>query len=150
MKTGRPPVHGKTGTPEFNAWQAMHARCSNLRCKSYKNYGGRGIKVCRHWATFENFLDDVGERPSAKHSLERKDNAGDYVPSNCVWATAQEQANNRRSNVWLTCEGRTQTLQQWADELGTTHTTLYMRLRRGWTVEKALTYPVKQYKERKA
>ena len=148
VRTGRPPTHGDTGSPEFNAWQSMHQRCTNEKCRCYKNYGARGIKVCRRWQNYENFLADMGRRPSPEHSLERKNNNGNYCPANCVWATKIEQASNRRSNRVLNHGGRSQTLQAWARDLGTTDNALYMRLKKGWSVEKVLTTPIKQYRRR--
>jgi len=87
-------THGMTLTSEFNIWNGMRKRCLNKNNKDYKNYGGRGIKVCDRWLnSFENFYVDMGGRPSAKHSIDRINNDGDYEPSNCRWATAKEQQN---------------------------------------------------------
>lgn len=84
-------------TPEYHAWHAMFQRCTNPHHASWEDYGGRGVTVCERWQSFENFIADMGPRPSPKHSLDRTNNDGNYEPSNCRWATWNEQARNRRS-----------------------------------------------------
>lgn len=123
-------------------WVRMRQRCNNPKDRSYPDYGGRGIRVCKRWESFGNFLADMGEPPAGGLSIERKDNDGDYKPSNCKWATRIEQSNNRRSNRKLTLNGATLTTAQWADKLGFNRQTLYDRLDWGWPVEKALTEPI--------
>ena len=88
--------HGGKGTTEYIAWKNMRKRCSSKSYVYYSHYGGRGIKVCDRWATsFPNFLEDMGKKPSPNHSLDRIDNDGNYEPSNCRWATKQEQSRNQ-------------------------------------------------------
>ena len=122
----------------------MKRRCLSPKRESYKYYGGRGIKVCDEWLhSYDAFLRDMGEAPEGL-SIERKDNNGNYCPENCIWATKLEQNNNMRSNRWLEHQGKRQTITQWAEELGMDFMTLSCRIDRlGWSVEKALTTPVK-------
>lgn len=132
---------GPTRTlPEYALWKAMLRRCENPKDKGFKNYGARGIKVCARWKSFENFYKDMGARPVGK-SLERRNNNRGYSPSNCYWADRATQNNNTRSNIPLTYLGRTQTVTQWCSELGLKPFTVYMRLRKGWTAERALSTP---------
>jgi len=124
----------------------MRARCSNPNDNSYKWYAEKGIKVCDRWLnSFEDFVDDMGEKPSIKHSIERIDNNGNYSPQNCRWATRVEQANNVSNNHILIYKGVSLNLNQWATQMGMGHTTLRARIRLGWNVEKALTTPVNKY-----
>jgi hypothetical protein len=145
-------THGESSkTPEYKIWINMHTRCNNPKNKSYADYGGRGIAVCIKWSGpfgYKNFLDDMGRRPSPRHSLDRKNTNGEYSPENCRWATPSEQANNRRSSRVLTYNGKSQTLTQWSVESGLGYCTIKMRLKRGWSVEKALNTPRQKGKKK--
>ena len=95
--TERSVTHGLWGQPLYNTWVNMKQRCYNPNFRDYKNWGGRGIKVCDRWInSFSNFINDMGERPDGK-SLDRINNDGDYEPSNCRWATSKEQIKNQRN-----------------------------------------------------
>jgi hypothetical protein len=123
----------------------MRARTRYARGRSFADYGARGIRVCARWESFSNFLADMGSRPSSRHSLERIDNDGHYEPGNCKWATLAEQARNRRNNRRLTYAGETLTLVDWSERTNITKATIWERLRRGWSVERALTTPVRPH-----
>lgn len=136
---------GGNESPEYRTWQNMLTRTQNPNNKSFPDYGGRGIQVCDRWKdSFENFLADMGKRPK-NTSLDRKENNLGYSKENCRWATRKEQSNNKRSNVSFIYAGKTQTLTQWANELGITVVTLWMRLNAyGWPIEKAFNTPIRR------
>ena len=135
--------HGLSGTPEYDAWRNMKRRCFNPNHKNYSDYGGRGIGVCDRWLNFENFLADMGSRPTAKHSLDRIDNDGDYSFENCRWATKAEQENNKRNNKPLiTIENDTRTIAQWTKEMGFGKDVIQSRLKLGWSEFAAVMTPV--------
>ena len=109
----------------------MIRRCNEEQHYNYKNYGGRGIKVCERWMSdFWNFVEDMGEKPSQAYSLDRIDNDGNYSPDNCKWSTSKEQNNNRRGRVNITYNGKTQSLSEWSRETGIKRVTLQKRLER--------------------
>jgi len=131
---------GLSRSPEYRAWQHMKSRCSNPRHHQYPRYGGRGIRVCARWlASFADFLDDMGPRPSPRHSLERRDNDGPYCPENCTWATAVQQMRNRRNTRFVTV---TMPLAAWAEQAGLRYHTFLRRLDRGMAPATALTRPL--------
>ena len=130
-------THGMTYSKEYNSWVGMKQRCLNKNHSSYKDYGGRGITICKRWLKFENFFADMGEKPEGT-SIDRIDNNGNYEPSNCKWATQKQQNNNMRRNHLLTYKNRTMTMSQWAKEMGINYKTLKTRIWRGWSAEKAL------------
>jgi hypothetical protein len=130
-------THGMSHSSEYSIWRGMLARCSNKNLDEFPRYGGRGIKVCERWHSFENFYADMGKRP-AGCTLDRVDNDGDYEPANCRWATRREQQNNRCNTARLTVAGTTRSLSQWCDVLGLARSTVRSRLERGWSDERAL------------
>lgn len=140
--------HGLCGTPTYRSWVAMKARCNNPNTKSYKDYGGRGIKVCDRWAnSFVAFLEDMGERPEGE-TLDRIDLNGDYEPGNCRWLPRANQTRNTRRNKRITFRQETKTISEWAAEFGINPINLNRRLRRGWSVEEALTTPFRELGQR--
>lgn len=137
--------HHKDRNRLYQIWADMKHRCNSPKARAWKNYGGRGIKVCEAWNHYEMFkLWALANGYQDNLTLDRIDVNGDYEPSNCRWATYKQQANNTRKNINLTLQGKTQSLQQWAEELGIPRTTIVNRLRRGWSVEDALKKDAKE------
>ncbi len=139
--------HGHTvnfrPTKTYTTWISMCARCVDPSATSYPRYGARGIKVCPRWkSSFENFLEDMGEKPLGL-TLERINSNGDYEPSNCRWATVAEQRRNCRNTINLTFNRETLCLADWATRLGVNYGALYLRLRKGWSFERTLTQPLR-------
>ena len=146
-------THGKRYAPIYNIWCKIIRRCTKPLDKGYPYYGGRGITVCERWRRFEDFYADMGDRPPLL-SIDRVDNNGGYWCGkcdecatlnhllNCRWATKSEQMVNRRTTRFLTYNGRTVNIAQWAREVGISRGTITGRLNAGWTVEDALTMPI--------
>lgn len=127
---------------EYTTWASMLDRCRNPASTYYSRYGGRGITVCGQWQRFENFYADMGDRPSPDHSLDRIDNDGPYSPENCRWATRSEQGQNKCNNRWITYNGRTMRIAEWAEVTGIPVRAIKVRLGvHGWSLERALTQP---------
>ena len=136
-------THGQKGTKLYNTWRGMRNRTRNKSHRQYKDYGGRGIKVCDEWNSFENFYKWAMENGYKEGlSIDRINNDKDYCPENCKFSTRIEQANNKRNNHILTFCGKSQNLEQWSKEKGLTRGTIYSRLRKGWSVEKTLGTPM--------
>jgi hypothetical protein len=114
--------HNRSGTPEFAVWVGIRSRCNPANAESQPDYAGRGITVCERWSRFENFIEDMGDRPTVGHSIDRIDVNGNYEPGNCRWATAKEQANNRRDNRIVLVDGERLTIAQAMEKTGLTRT----------------------------
>lgn len=127
--------------PTYISWRSMRRRCNQPTHHRWGNYGGRGIKICERWSSFKNFLADMGERPDGTTLDRFPNNDGNYEPGNVRWATAIDQSNNRRTNRFLTFQGKTMTIVQWAKNLGMSRQGLGTRLQNGWTTEQALSTP---------
>lgn len=129
-------------TQTYQAWVDMRRRCVNTKHPAFKWYGARGIAVCEQWQDFARFLADMGECPQGL-TLDRIDNNGDYRPGNCRWATRQQQTENQRNNRYLSFCGESKTVAAWARTVGVGVTTLRERLRAGWSIEDAISRPVR-------
>lgn len=133
-------THGASSTPEYRSWVAMVSRCTNPKNRAFKDYGSRGIKVCERWMNGPDaFISDMGLKPSQKHTLERKDNNGNYEPSNCVWATPREQSLNKRNTKMISIDGVLYPVVTISPAFGLNPKTVYSRLSRGWTDMEALS-----------
>lgn len=148
LKKEMPIKHGLLNTRLYYVWLSMKKRCYLPSNSDYNGYGARGVSICDEWRnSFEAFhewalangYDETA--PRGQCTIERIDNNGNYEPSNCRWTTNDEQQNNKRSNHYITYNGKTQTIAQWAREIGVSRATLSNRINRlQWTIEKALTY----------
>lgn len=140
-------IHGYArnghSTPEYRTWSGMMQRVKNSNSPNFGDYGGRGISICERWEDIDNFIEDMGIRPNGT-SIERINNNGDYCKDNCYWATRTEQQNNRRNNKFITYNGDTKTIAQWENEYKFPVDTIRRRIKYGWTIDEALTTPVRQ------
>ena len=133
--------NGLSSHPLYWRWAGMIARCTNPNHVGYKNYGGRGVTVCDHWLTFENFMTDMGE-PAPGQTLERRENSKGYQKDNCFWASAAEQSRNTRRNVWITLDGVRLTIRDWEHRIGVKRGVIQRRLDLGWPPEQAVSEPI--------
>lgn len=139
------------GTKErlYGVWMGMRRRCYDKKAKDFHRYGGRNISVCEDWQNYETFRSwalSNGYNPYAKSgecTLDRVDPNGNYCPENCRFVPILAQERNRRNNVMLTYNGKTQTLSQWEEEIGCNKGFIRDRIKRGWSVEDAITAPPK-------
>ena len=151
LKKQQKPIHGMSKSRPYRIWTHMKERCENKKRKDYKNYGGRGIKVCDRWkGSFEFFWEDMKEGYSDNLTIDRKNNNGNYEKFNCRWISQKEQGNNTRVNKLITYKGKTQTQSQWSDKLNIHRCLLAYRLKTGWSVPLALETPVLKYKIKKS
>lgn len=144
LSVARATTHGMSRSQEYRAWRGMNERCHKADHPAFKHYGARGIAVCPRWReSFVAFVSDMGLAPDRAHSLDRIDNDRGYEPSNCRWATALEQANNRRNTVTVFYLGEHKTLTAWMRDLGLPgrHSLYLNRIRSGWDVHAAFTTP---------
>lgn len=131
-------VHGMRYSPEYRSWTSMKKRCLNKNCEDWPRYGGRGITVCHRWMTFQNFLADMGPRPTGM-TIDRIDVDGNYEPGNCRWAANLVQGANRRNTKWITHDGVTDSTRGWARRIGISQPGLVYRLGT-MPVDQALAY----------
>jgi hypothetical protein len=136
----RSTTHGMAHTSDYKSWHAMIQRCTNPNNHKWQRYGGRGISICNRWMSFENFVDDMGHRPKGM-TIDRIDNDGNYEPANCRWATQAQQSINKSSNVFLVIHGKAVTLTYAARAAGISPACLRYRLKKGWSMEIAITAP---------
>lgn len=135
----RNTTHNAAYSHDYNLWCHIRQRCENPKNRQYKNYGARGISICDRWRnSFEDFISDMGPRPSRSHSIDRIDVNGDYEPENCRWIKKAEQSRNTRVNKWIEIEGQRMILADWARLAGVKPELISERLKRGWPVKDAV------------
>lgn len=132
-------THNQTDSPEYNTWISMRQRCLNPKVPNYDLYGGRGIKICDRWVnSFENFLSDMGYKPSQRHSIDRIDVNGNYEPSNCKWSTDEEQQNNKRNSVKISIDGVLYSIKELSQKYNIKESRIWNWRRRGKSIEDML------------
>ncbi len=140
----RSTKHGMARSKEYDTWISIKKRCLNPDNKDYKYYGERGITMCDRWQdSFQNFYEDMGDRPSKTHSIDRIDNNKGYYKENCKWSTKSEQCRNQRNNRIVIINGESVCLAEAAERYGIRTKTVYDRVKRGWDPMVALTKPIK-------
>ena len=137
----RNTTHGMRYNGVYHVWNGMIQRCENPKAPNFKNYGGRGIKVCPEWHDPWTFLKDMGDRPSKDHSIERKNVNGNYCPENCCWTTLDVQANNKRNTRLLDYNGSKLTMSQLAKKYRLSYGMIWSRLRKGLSIKEAIETP---------
>jgi len=136
-------THGMSDTRQYNIWDSMLQRVTNPKNDRYKDYGGRGITVCKNWLNFECFWEDMAEGYSDELTIDRRDNTKGYCKENCQWSDRKTQQRNRRSNHIIKFRGEEKCIAEWAEDIGMGYTTLCARIHiLGWSAEKSLTTPV--------
>lgn len=142
--------HDMSFSGEYNSWRSAKKRCYEANSPSYKRYGGRGITVCDRWLnSFENFLADMGKRPTPEHSLDRYPNVnGNYEPGNCRWATPIEQSRNRNNTILVEYNSEIKPLSEWAGLFDMNYMTLFGRYTKGWTGDKLFRQAPDRYKRK--
>jgi hypothetical protein len=145
-------THGlRNSSPIYNVWCSMKQRCNDKNCKSYPNYGGRGISICERWNDFKNFSDDMFPTYKKSLTIDRINVNGNYEPNNCRWATQKTQMNNTRRNVFIEYNGEIDTVTNICNKYSINYTTIQSRVRNlGYSYEKAFSIPTKQRKKRTA
>ena len=137
IKQSRSTIAGQNYN-EYKIWCGIKTRCTNPKDARFSKYGGRGISLCERWHKFENFLSDMGRRPSKSHSVDRIDNDGNYSLENCRWATASEQQRNQRRTSFATVDGITRSAMDWSELTGVPVHSIIYRLKVGWPDEAAV------------
>ena len=135
--------HGMARTPEYKSWSHMKYRCLSELCPAYADYGGRGLTIHQEWIdSFKSFYKHIGKKPEGDYSVGRINNNIGYHPGNVRWENRMQQSRNRRSNVYITCNGLTLLQSDWSIKLGVRQSVISRRLKRGWTPEQAVMIPI--------